>query len=153
MSDGGFIEKKIDGVQPPRTLRMPHAYANDNGTCTLLVPVCVSRYLACPQHTWPAAGTMVAPTTPPLRPRPMDVATPPRIRVQTYVEAGVTFANAISNTIIWQVDERVPIGAAIREISKRTGADISKIKFLHERGPVSFKENIDENVAVLLLTE
>ena len=35
---------------------MPHAYANDNGTCTLLVPVCVSRYLACPQHTWLAAG-------------------------------------------------------------------------------------------------
>ena len=83
----------------------------------------------------------------------MDVATPPRIRVQTYVEAGVTFANAISNTIIWQVDERVPIGAAIRETSKRTGADISKIKFLNDRGPVSFKENIDENVAVLLLTE
>ena len=83
----------------------------------------------------------------------MDVATPPRIRVQTYVEAGVTFANAISNTIIWQVDERVPIGAPIREISKRTGADISKIKFLNDRGPVSFKENIDENDAVLLLTE
>ena len=83
----------------------------------------------------------------------MDVATPPRIRVQTYVEAGVTFANAISNTIIWQVDERVPIGAAIWEISKRTGADISKIKFLNDRGPVSFKENIDENVAVLLLSQ
>ena len=96
---------------------------------------------------------MAAPSTPPLRPRAMDVATPPRIRVQTYVEAGVTFANAISNTIIWQVDERVPIGAAIREISKRTGADISKIKFLNDRGPVSFKENIAENVAVLLLSE
>ena len=96
---------------------------------------------------------MVAPTTPPLRPRPVDVATPPRIRVQTYVEAGVTFANAISSSVIWQVEERVPIGAAIREISKRTGADISKIKFLNDRGPVSFKEDIDENVAVLLVSE
>ena len=96
---------------------------------------------------------MAAPSTPPLRPRAMDVATPPRIRVQTYVEAGVTFANAISNTIIWQVDKRVPVGAAIWEISKRTGGDISKIKFLNDRGPVSFKEDIDENVAVLLLSE
>ena len=83
----------------------------------------------------------------------MDVATPPRASGRAFVEVGVTFANAISNTIIWQVDERVPIAAAIREISQRTGADISKIKFLNDRGPVSFKENIDENVAVLLLTE
>ena len=83
----------------------------------------------------------------------MDVATPPRVRVQRYVQPGVTFANAISGTVIWQVDQRVTIGWAIQEISKRTGADISKIKFLNDRGPVSFKENIDENVAVLLLTE
>ena len=96
---------------------------------------------------------MAAPSTPPLRPSAMDVATPPRIRVQTYVEAGVTFANAISNTIIWQVDQRVPIGAAIREISKRTGVDISRIKLLTDRGPLSFKEDIDEDVSVLLLTE
>ena len=92
------------------------------------------------------------PTTPPRGPQPMAI-TPPRMRARTFVEAGVTFANAISNTLIWQVEERVPIGAAIREISKRTGADISKIKFLNDRGPVSFKENIDENVAVLLLSE
>ena len=96
---------------------------------------------------------MAAPSTPPLRPRAMDVATPPRIRVQTYVEAGVTFANAMSNTIIWQVDERVPIGAAIREISKRTGADISKIKFLNGRGRVNLKEDIDKDFAVLLVSE
>ena len=96
---------------------------------------------------------MAAPSTPPLRPRAMDVATPPRIRVQTYVEAGVTFANAISSSMIWQVEERVPVGAAIREISKRTGADISKIKLLNDRGPVNLKEDIDEDVSVLLVSE
>ena len=117
--------------------------------------VLTTQYPSRAQHILASyIGEMAAtPTTPPLRPHSMDVATPPRVRVQAYVEAGVTFANAISSSVIWQVEERVPVGAAIREISKRTGADISKIKFLNERGPVSFKENIDENVAVLLLTE
>ena len=80
--------------------------------------------------------------------------TPPRIRVQTYVEAGVTFANAISSSVIWQVEERVPIGAAIHEISKRTRVDISRIKLLTDRGPVNFKEgDIDEDISVLLVSE
>ena len=78
---------------------------------------------------------------------------PPRIRVQRYVEAGVTFANAISNSVIWEVDRRVSVGAAIREISERTGVDISRIKLLTDRGPLNFKEDIDEDVSVLLLTE
>ena len=96
---------------------------------------------------------MAAPSTPPLRPCPLDVATPPRVRVQRYVQPGVTFANAISGTVIWNVDQRVPIGAAIREISQRTGVDISRIKLLTDRGPLNFKEDIDEDVSVLLLTE
>ena len=84
----------------------------------------------------------------------MHVATPPRVRVQRYVQPGVIFANAISGTVIWNVDQRVPMGAAIREISKRTGIDISRIKLLTDRGPVDFKEDIDdERVAVLLVTE
>ena len=83
----------------------------------------------------------------------MDVATPPRVRVQRYVQPGVTFANAISGTGIWQVDQRVTIGWAIREISKRTGADIRKIKFLNDRGPLNFKADIDEDVSVLLVSE
>ena len=95
---------------------------------------------------------MAAPTTPPLRPQAMP-STPPRIRVQGYVEAGVTFANAISNSVIWEVDRRVSVGAAIREISERTGVDISRIKLLTDRGPLNFKEDIDEDVSVLLLTE
>ena len=92
------------------------------------------------------------PTTPPLRPQPM-ARTPPRIRVQRYVHPGVTFASAISGTLIWKVDQRVSIGAAIREISKRTGVDINRIKLLTDRGPVNLKEDIDEDVAVLLLSE
>ena len=79
--------------------------------------------------------------------------TPPRMRVQRYVQPGVTFANAISNTVIWEVDQRVSIGAAIRELSKRTGVDISRIKLLTDRGPLNFKENIDEDVSVLLVSE
>ena len=82
----------------------------------------------------------------------MDVATPPRIRVQTYVEAGVTFANAISGTVIWEVDQRVPIGAAVREISQRTGVDICRIKLLTDRGPLNLKEDIDQDVSVLLVS-
>ena len=92
------------------------------------------------------------PTTPPLRPQPM-ARTPPRMRVQRYVQPGVTFANAISSTVIWEVDQRVSIGAAIREISTRTGVEISRIKLLTDRGPVNLKEDIDEDVAVLLLSE
>ena len=96
---------------------------------------------------------MAAPSTPPLRPRPRDVATPHRVRVQRYVQPGVIFANAISGAVIWQVDQRVTIGGAIREISKRTGADISRIRFLNDRGPLNFKEEIDEDVSVLLVSE
>ena len=48
MSDGCLIEKKLDDVPP-------HAHCT-NATCTLLVPLCVSRHLACPQPTWPTAG-------------------------------------------------------------------------------------------------
>ena len=80
--------------------------------------------------------------------------TPPRVRVQRYVHPGVTFANAISSTLIWKVDQRVSIGAAIREISKRTGVDISRIKLLTDRGPLNLKEDIDdEHVAVLLVND
>ena len=75
------------------------------------------------------------------------------MRVQRYVQPGVTFANAISSTVIWEVDQRVSIGAAIREISTRTGVEISRIKLLTDRGPVNLKEDIDEDVAVLLLSE
>ena len=79
--------------------------------------------------------------------------TPPRVRVQRYVHPGVTFANAISSTLIWKVDQRVSIGAAIREISKRTGVDINRIKLLTDRGPLNLKEAIDEGVSVLLFSE
>ena len=79
--------------------------------------------------------------------------TPPRVRVQRYVHPGVTFANAISSTLIWKVDQRVPIGTVIRELSKRTGVDISRIKRLTDRGPLNLKEDIDEDVSVLLVSE
>ena len=88
------------------------------------------------------------PTTPPLRPQPM-ARTPPRVRVQRYVQPGVTFANAISSTVIWEVDQRVSIAAVI----SRTGVDISRIKLLTDRGPLNVKEDIDEDVSVLLVSE
>ena len=62
-----------------------------------------------------ASGNMAAPQTPPSRPHPM-ATTPPRIRRQKCVVPGVTFVNAISRSVIWEVDERVTIGAAIHEI-------------------------------------
>jgi len=75
------------------------------------------------------------------------------MRVQRYVQPGVTFANAISGTVIWEVDQRVTIGAAIHELSIRTGVKINQIKMLNDRGPLSLKEDIDEDVAVLLVSE
>ena len=105
------------------------------------------------QLIWPAAvGAMAAPTTPPLRPQPM-ASTPPRMRVQRYVLAGVTFVNAISNSVIWEVDQRVTIGAAIHEISIRTGVKINQVKLLNDRGPVNFMEDIDEDVSVILVSD
>ena len=75
------------------------------------------------------------------------------MRVQRYVLAGVTFVNAISNSVIWEVDQRVTIGAAIHEISIRTGVKINQVKLLNDRGPVNFMEDIDEDVSVILLSE
>ena len=75
------------------------------------------------------------------------------MRVQRYVLAGVTFVNAISNSVIWEVDERVTIGAAVHEISIRTGVKINQVKLLNDRGPVNFMEDIDEDVSVILLSE
>ena len=69
------------------------------------------------------------------------------------MQPGVTFANAISSTVIWEVDQRVSIAAAIREISTRTGVDISRIKMLTDQAPVNLKDDIDEDVAVLLVSE
>ena len=75
------------------------------------------------------------------------------MRVQRYVLAGVTFVNAISNRVIWEVDERVTIGAAIHEISIRTGVKINQLKLRNDRGPVNFTEDIDEDVSVILVSE
>ena len=114
---------------------------------------CVLFYAAPGTHAPYLASNgseMEAPSTPPFRPRAMP-SSPPRIRVQRYVEAGVKFANAISNSVIWEVDQRVSIGTAVREISKRTGVDISRIKLLTDRGAVDFKEDIDEDISVVLL--
>ena len=75
------------------------------------------------------------------------------MRVQRYVPAGVTFVNALSNSVIWEVDERVTIGAAIHEISIRTGVKINQVKLLNDRGPVNFMEDIDEDVSVILVSD
>jgi len=55
--------------------------------------------------------------------------------------------------VIWKVDQRVPIGTVIRELSKRTGVDISRIKLLTDRGALNLKEDIDEDVSVLLVSD
>ena len=75
------------------------------------------------------------------------------MRVQRYVLANVTFVNAISRSVIWVVDERVTIGAAIHEISIRTGVKINQLKLRNDRGPVNFTEGIDEDVSVILVSE
>ena len=50
-------------------------------------------------------------------------------------------------------DQRVTIGAAIHEISIRTGVKINQVKLLNDRGPVNFMEDIDEDVSVILVSE
>ena len=100
-----------------------------------------------------AFGNMAAPQTPPTRPEPM-MSTPPPVPVQRYVLAGVIFVNAISNRMIFEVDQRMPIWAAIREVSSRAGVGIGQVRFFNERGAVTFLEDIDDPVIfVVLLTE
>jgi len=67
----------------------------------------------------------------------------------------VSFVNAITNSVIWEVDERVSIGAALYEISRRTGIDRSRFKLFDDGGfPVVLKTDIDEAViSVVLLSE
>ena len=97
---------------------------------------------------------MAVPTTPPLRPQPCP-STPPKIRCRRYVAPGVSFVNAITNSVIWEVDERVSIGAALYEISRRAGADMNKVKLVDDSGAlVDLKSDIDEAViSVVLLSQ
>ena len=69
--------------------------------------------------------------------------------------AGVSFVNAINNSVIWEVDERVSIGAALYGISRRTGVDRSRFKLFVDGGfLVDLKTDIDEAViSVVLLSE
>ena len=77
------------------------------------------------------------------------------MRVQRYVLAGVSFVKAINNRVIWEVDERVSIGAALYEISRRAGADMNKVMLVDDCGAlVDLKSDIVETViSVVLLSE
>jgi len=56
--------------------------------------------------------------------------------------------------MIFEVDQRMPIWAAIREVSSRAGVGIGQARLFNERGAVSFLEDIDDPViSVVLLTE
>jgi len=80
---------------------------------------------------------------------------PPKIRRQGHVAPGVSFVNALSSDVIWRVDERVSIGAALCEISRRTGVDMGRFKLFDDVGfLVDLKTDIDEAViSVVLLSE
>ena len=109
----------------------------------------------CGNRIWLAAlGNMAAPTTPPLRPQPKPT-TPPKLRRQRHVAPGVSFMNALSSSVIWEVDERVSIGAALCETSRRTGVDMGKFKLFDDVGFLVYvKTDIDEAViSVVLLSE
>lgn len=81
-------------------------------------------------------------------------STPPRLRVQRYVLAGVSFVNAISNAVIWEVDQHVSVRTAIHEISRRAGMGIGQVRLFNDREPLNFKEDIDDPViSVVLLSE
>ncbi len=97
---------------------------------------------------------MAAPGTPPHRPQPKPT-TPPKIRRQRHVAPGVSFVNALSSSVIWDVDQQVSIGAALYEISRRTGVDMSRFKLFDDCGVlVDLKSDIDEAViSGVLLSE
>ena len=68
--------------------------------------------------------------------------------------AGVTFVNAISNTVIWDVEDRMPIWAALREVANRSGVRVGQVKLFNERGPVNDLEDIGGPViSVVLLSQ
>ena len=62
--------------------------------------------------------------------------------------------NAISNTVIWDVEDRMPIWAALREVANRSGVRVGQVRLFNERGPVNDLEDIDGPViSVVLLSQ
>ena len=70
------------------------------------------------------------------------------------VHAGVTFVNAISNTVIWKVDEPIDLFLALRELSNRCGVKIEQLKLFNESRLVRYGEDIvDPVISVVLLNQ
>ena len=70
------------------------------------------------------------------------------------VHAGVTFVNAISNTVIWKVAEPIQLYPALLELSNRCGVRIDQLRLFNESGLVSYREDIvDPVISVVLLNQ
>ena len=71
-----------------------------------------------------------------------------------WVHPGVTFVNAISGTVIWEVDEPIQIFPALRELSSRCGVKFNQMRLFNESGPLTYLGKIDDPViSVVLLNQ
>ena len=71
-----------------------------------------------------------------------------------WVHPGVTFVNAISGTVIWEVDEPTQIWPALNELSSRCGVDVNQIRLFNENEPLRYLGPIDYPViSVVLLNQ
>ena len=86
--------------------------------------------------------------------QPVD-ANPPVPRVAwVWEHAGVKFVNAISGTVIWEVDEPIQIFPALRELSSRCGVKVNQMRLFNESGPLRYLGDIDYPfISVVLLNQ
>ena len=93
---------------------------------------------------------MAAPTTPATKPDAFP-STPPRVKLRGNVAAGVVFANAASQEIIWQACREVSVLGAIHEIAQLLDVNVWDIQLFNEMGPLDARQDIDDPVVSVAL--
>ncbi len=94
---------------------------------------------------------MAAPSTPPTKPD-LFPSTPPRLKRRGNVAVGVSFVNAASNDVIWQVCREVSVVGALREIAQILDVNVWDIQLFNEIGPLDARQDIDDPVVSVALS-
>ena len=94
---------------------------------------------------------MAAPTTPPTKSE-LFPSTPPRLKRRGNVAAGVSFVDATTNEVIWQVCREVNVVGALRELAQILDVDVWGIKLFNEIGILDARHNIDDPIVSVALS-
>jgi len=94
---------------------------------------------------------MAAPSTPPAKPD-LFPSTPPRVKRRCNVAAGVTFVNAASNDLIWQVCREVSVLGALHEAAQLLDVNVWDIQLFNEMGLLDLRQDIDDPVVSVVLS-